>query len=209
MTAVRAKAPTLAWLLTALTCLLAGMAIVESRHQAVALPVWAPVGSAATAGATAVPATTSDVAQTTTPEPPPTPILGPGEELAPARALLVGDGLALPAAGGARLRVERLALPPGTRLPPEAASGPTVLLVEVGALSVRGEGAASAERGFYPSQFDAPLSAGERLAVAAGTRYAVRNDGQSPAVALVVTIAPVPSWTPRAGGTGCASGFCE
>src|SRR5262245_2438920 len=39
-----AKAPTLAWLLTALTCLVVGMAIVESRHQVVALPVTPPVG---------------------------------------------------------------------------------------------------------------------------------------------------------------------
>ena len=38
-----AKAPTLAWLLTALTCLLAGMAVVEGRHQSVDLPAFAPV----------------------------------------------------------------------------------------------------------------------------------------------------------------------
>ena len=33
-----AKAPTLAWLLTALTCFLAGLALAEGRYQAVALP---------------------------------------------------------------------------------------------------------------------------------------------------------------------------
>jgi hypothetical protein len=39
-----AKAPTVAWLLAALTCFLAGMAVVEGRHQTVVLPVVPPVG---------------------------------------------------------------------------------------------------------------------------------------------------------------------
>ncbi len=39
MTAARTNAPTLAWLLTALTCLLVGLAVGEYRHQAVSLPV--------------------------------------------------------------------------------------------------------------------------------------------------------------------------
>src|SRR5687768_17373942 len=82
MTAVRAKAPTLAWLLTALTCLLAGMAIVESRHQALALP-HPEVHSEGHSDGTRL---SIDVAKpvevelpTGTPEPTSPPILGPGE----------------------------------------------------------------------------------------------------------------------------------
>jgi hypothetical protein len=39
-----AKAPTLAWLLTALACLLAGMAIAEGRYRVKAMPALASVG---------------------------------------------------------------------------------------------------------------------------------------------------------------------
>jgi hypothetical protein len=58
-----AKAPTLAWLLTALACFLAGMAVVEGRHQAVMLPVVPPVGVVVTV----------EVAYLPTPTPEPTP----------------------------------------------------------------------------------------------------------------------------------------
>ncbi|HUG61158.1 MAG TPA: hypothetical protein VMP03_04895 [Methylomirabilota bacterium] len=44
MTLAFAKAPTLAWLLTALACFLIGMAVVEGRHQTIMLPVVPPVG---------------------------------------------------------------------------------------------------------------------------------------------------------------------
>lgn len=44
MTAAFAKAPTLAWLLTALACFLIGMTVVEGRHQTVTLPIVPPVG---------------------------------------------------------------------------------------------------------------------------------------------------------------------
>lgn len=66
-----AKAPTLAWLLAALTCLLAGMAIVESRHQTVALPVLDPVGVVITVEVAYPPTATS------APTPPPTPTQPP------------------------------------------------------------------------------------------------------------------------------------
>jgi hypothetical protein len=70
-----AKAPTLAWLLTALTCLLAGMAIVESRHQAVALPVLPPVGVVVTVEVAFEPTSTPEPTprSTLTPTPLPTP----------------------------------------------------------------------------------------------------------------------------------------
>ena len=42
MKAIFAKAPVLAWLLTALACFVAGMAVVEGRHQAVAFPALPP-----------------------------------------------------------------------------------------------------------------------------------------------------------------------
>jgi hypothetical protein len=187
MTAARAKAPTLAWLLTALSCLLAGMAIVESRHQAVALPhpgeTRAPVGAVGTVGGDHLP--------TGTAEPTPTPIGDPRRQAAPLGTPRVG-GIPLPlATGPVVLRVARLVVSSGGALPPEEASGWTVLMVEAGSLSVRVDGAALAGWGLDPSQFDAPLSAGGRLVIVPGARYAVRNDGVTPAVALVVAIEPV------------------
>ena len=180
MVDIRAKAPTLAWLLTALACLLAGMAIVESRHQAVALPISAPSG---------VTETVADADPT--PEPTPIPDLGPVERPAPPPTLLVGDVVVSLSAGPASLRVERLTVPPGVDLAPEAAPGPTVLLVEAGALAVRTGGAAYVGQPFGVGPTDTVLRPGERLAVAAGEGYAVRNDGTTPAVALAVVIEPV------------------
>lgn len=66
---MRAKAPTLAWLLAALTCFLAGMAVVEGRHQAVALPALPPVGVMVTVEVSFAP--------TATPEPTARPTLVP------------------------------------------------------------------------------------------------------------------------------------
>jgi hypothetical protein len=67
MSAMFAKAPTLAWLLASLACFLAGMAVVEARHQTVVLPVFTPVVVAATAEVA--------LASTATPEPTPSPTL--------------------------------------------------------------------------------------------------------------------------------------
>jgi hypothetical protein len=194
MTAARAKAPTLAWLLTALACLLAGMAIVESRHQAVTLPVWAPVGLVETGDVAAT--------QTRAPESNPTPMLASGEQLAPSRALLSEDALVWLAAGTADLRLERLTVPPGTSLPPEVAAGPTVLLVEAGTVSVVVDDIAFIGQGLDPTQFVATLSPRERLIIAPGARYAVRNDGPLPAVALALTLAPPDARAPMSGGKG-------
>jgi hypothetical protein len=66
------KAPTLAWLLTALACFLAGMAVVESRHQTIALPVVPPVGVVVTVEVAFAP--------TSTPEPAPAPTAAPTVE---------------------------------------------------------------------------------------------------------------------------------
>jgi hypothetical protein len=68
MTTIFAKTPTLAWLLTALTCFLAGMAVVESRHQAVAMPDLAPAGVVVTVEVVCLPSATPDLA-TPTPKP--------------------------------------------------------------------------------------------------------------------------------------------
>jgi quercetin dioxygenase-like cupin family protein len=184
MIATRAKAPTIAWLLTALTCLLAGMAIVESRHQAVALPVWAPVDARETAEVARLP--------TGIPAPTPTPILGPGDTT-PSTHLLATDLPLRLATGSAVLRVSRLTVPPGTDLPPEAAPGPTMLLVETGTLAVRADGDAYVGQLFGAAPTDTVLRSGERLVVAAGAVYAVRNDGPTAAAALVVAIEPVAS----------------
>ena len=69
MTAITDKAPTLAWLLTALACFLAGMALTEGRYQAAARPALEPV----------VIVVTADVAfqPTATPELTPLPTLFP------------------------------------------------------------------------------------------------------------------------------------
>lgn len=82
MMPVTAKAPTLAWLLTALTCMLVGMAVVESRHQIVALPVMPPVGVEVTVSVAFEPPATTEPTprptRTPTPDAPvPTPP-GPG-----------------------------------------------------------------------------------------------------------------------------------
>jgi hypothetical protein len=87
--------------------------------------------------------------------------------------------------------VARLTVPPGVGLPLEVASGPTVLLVEAGTLSVRIDGAFSAGPGLDAAYPDTMLSSGERLVFAAGERYAVRNDALTPAVALVVALVSV------------------
>jgi hypothetical protein len=68
MRPVLTKAPTLAWLLTALACFLAGMAVVEGRHQAVMLPMVPPVGVVVTVEIAYPP--------TPTPEPTPQPVGG-------------------------------------------------------------------------------------------------------------------------------------
>jgi hypothetical protein len=61
------KAPSLAWLLAALTCFLAGMAVVEGRHQTVVLPVLDPVGVVVTVEVAFSPTATP----ARTPPPPP------------------------------------------------------------------------------------------------------------------------------------------
>ena len=84
-----ARAPTLAWLLTSLACFLAGMAVVEGRHQAVARPVVPPVGVVVTVEVAYLPSATPEptprptgiptAAQTPTPAdvgPTPTPRTG-------------------------------------------------------------------------------------------------------------------------------------
>jgi hypothetical protein len=190
MSAARANAPTLAWLLTALTCLLAGMAIVESRHQAVALPVWAPVGPVES-GEVAVPlAPTPESARTPTIESASTPLLGPGAPFAPSRTLLSEAVLAWPVANTAILRLEWLTVPPGTGLPAETASHPMVLVVESGTLAGQVERAVWVGSGLEAAYPSFVLRDGQGIVVAAGARYTVRNDAATPAVALVVTILP-------------------
>ena len=183
MTTARANAPTLAWLLTALTCLLAGMAVVESRRQTVAFPAFAPVGAADTNEITRLP---TEPPQSTT-----TPIPTPGTQLASPPTPLFEDAAVWLAAGPANLRLARLTVPPSGALPSEVAAGPTVLLVESGILSVRGNAPFFPGDGKDPARFDAGLRTGERLALDAGARYTVRNDGPTTAVALVVAIVPL------------------
>jgi hypothetical protein len=208
MTAAPAKSPTLAWLLTALTCLLAGMAIVESRHQAVALQVWATIGAVGTVEV--------GDSSTGTSEPTPTPIHDPAQQPVPLSTPRVGDipgcrwgwpgagcstprveDIPVPLSNGAvSLRVTRLVVPPGVELPIEVAAGATVLLVETGSLSVQVDDPAPLGRGLDSGNFDTPLSAGGRLVIASGARYVVRNEGPTFVEALMVTIFPFPTAEP-------------
>lgn len=68
---MRTKAPTLAWLLTALTCFLAGMAVAEVRQQAAAPPV--AVVATATVAVELTPTAEPTPLLTPTPAPTPTP----------------------------------------------------------------------------------------------------------------------------------------
>jgi hypothetical protein len=188
MTAARAKAPTLAWLLTALTCLLVGMAIVESRHQAVALPVWAPAGPGATAevgGSLGGPS-----------EPTPTLIRAAGEPSATPATPGIRDITVPLSTGTFILKVTRIFVPPGVDLPTEVAAGETVLLVETGTLAVQIDRVVDARQGHDPALNDANVSAQGRLVIAAGTRYDLRNDGPTPVEALAVTIFPLDTLSP-------------
>jgi hypothetical protein len=71
MRAMPARAPTLAWLLTALTCFLAGLAVGEVRNQDSGPPVVVVATVAPTAAPTATPVPTP------TQTPPPTPTATP------------------------------------------------------------------------------------------------------------------------------------
>jgi hypothetical protein len=188
MTSARAKAPTLVWLLTALTCLLAGMAVVESRHQTVALPVFAPVGPVEPIAAASLPITTTEVPLASTPEPPPTPILSPGEPPAPTSTPLAAAVSAWPPAGTAYLRWEWLVLGPGAGLPPEVTPGPTLLLVETGTLVVLVDGTTHGWVSLADGRSWLSVHPGQGLVIAAGDRPIIHNDGAIPAVALLVTV---------------------
>jgi hypothetical protein len=192
MTAMRAKAPTLVWLLTALSCLLVGMTIVESRNQFVAPPVLSSAGPVETVKA-AIPPTEAA-------EPTPTPILGAEETTAlPSNPRF--EDIPVPRSDDPIvLRMVRRTVQPGARLTAEEASGPTALLVESGTLSVWVDNLVLiGQEGNEPAQIDAALGAGDRLAIASGARYFLRNAGPTPAVAFVVAVVPVETPAPTLG----------
>ena len=97
------------------------------------------------------------------------------------------------------LRVARLTVPPGGEPPSEVAWGTTVLPVESGTPSVRLDAPEFAGQGLDPVQNDAALGAGGRFVIAPGRRYAVRDDGPVPAVALDVAILPSETLSPTLG----------
>ena len=197
MTAAHVKAPVLAWLLAALTCLLAGLAIVESQRETVALQALPPVGEAVIGEGVAQPTAASELPLASTPT---------------SRFV---DALVPSAIGPTLLRVARLTIPPGVALPPEVPAGPKVLLVESGTLSVRIDGEVWGDLGLEVAETDTVLNAGEGLVIAAGARHAVRNDGPTPAVASVIAIVPGASPTPMLGPgepappTICPGGACD
>lgn len=75
MTGMYAKAPTLVWLLTALTCFVSGMTVTEGRYQSVSLPRLEPVGVVVTVEVAYAPTPTP--APTALPTPTPTPMEPP------------------------------------------------------------------------------------------------------------------------------------
>jgi quercetin dioxygenase-like cupin family protein len=188
MTAARAKAPTLVWLLTALTCLLAGMAIVESQHQAVALPY--PEGPRVAVD------TFDSVGPAATQVPTSSPILTSSVNLTPRPVPLFEDAPVWLESGSANLQLARLTTLPGGRVPTSVANGPTVLIVESGTLTVLTDGPSYVDGALDALLTELVLRPGERLVVSAGTPHALRNDGTTPVVALVVTITPQGTRTP-------------
>jgi hypothetical protein len=67
MIPVFGKAPTLAWLLTALACFLAGMAVTEGRHQTGVPPAWPTVGVVVTVEVTFPPVVSEEPTPTPAP----------------------------------------------------------------------------------------------------------------------------------------------
>src|SRR5262245_50829918 len=114
---MRTKAPTLVWLLTALTCFLAGMAIVESRHQAVALPH--PERARASDGSIETGTAETSEVDATGPTAP--------SIREPLMAPRIGDISVPLATGPIVLRMTRLVVPPRVELAPAEASGWTVV----------------------------------------------------------------------------------
>jgi hypothetical protein len=181
MTAVRANAPTLAWLLTALTCLLTGMAIVESRQHATlaAIPP-------------AVIAESVEIAAASTPVPAP-----------PSSPAALFEDIPIPSSNDpSTLRVARLTVRPEGSLPSEMASGPTAIMIESGTISIWVDGAVLVGQGLDAAQTETVLGAGEWRLIAPDTRYHVRNDGPAPAVALVASIDPGGASSGRGDGRG-------
>jgi len=172
MTATRAKAPTLAWLLTALACLLSGMAIVEGRYQSGALPVLASL-SDIPPGAISTPPTAA---------PTPTNVA----------SLLVEDTEAPVLAKPGSLRGERLVVPPGVHVVPAVESDPMLLMAETGELTLR---ATYAGQRLDTDPGETALRPGEPLVIPGGAYFTVRNDDQTPATLFVVTIIPAETGT--------------
>lgn len=175
MSSARAKAPTLVWILTTLSSLLVGMAIAESRHQSIAVPVWTPTGTVEASATGASPSGANAPPIPTPARPQATPSVGDISVPIGADAVIV--------------RVARLIVPPAVELVPETASGWVVLLVESGSLLVRVTGQVYVGQGLDPAQFESPLSTGERLVIAPGARYSVLNDGPTIVRAITVTLA--------------------
>jgi hypothetical protein len=99
---------------------------------------------------------------------------------------IVGPTPAPPAT--ARVGAIPVQLETGAALHPTPAPVTTVLLVETGTLSVVIDGRGLAGWGLDRASIDAPLSAGDRLVVVTGARYAVRNDGPTLVEARAVTV---------------------
>lgn len=173
VTAARAKAPTLAWLLTALACLLSGMAIVEMRRQTVPLSVSTSTEEIPRDASTGPPTVTP---APTLPASPPVVVAGP--------PLSIGLGA---------LRGERLTVPRGVHVVPAVEEDPMLLMAETGALTLR---ARLDGRWLDTGPSEIILGPGEPLVIPGGAYLTVRNDGQAPATLLVVTIVPVQSVDP-------------
>ena len=108
------------------------------------------------------------------------------------------------------VRLGRLAFAPGASQPRTALLGQLLVAVERGALTVRVEGEATVGRAASASASASPAAGtppagdilvgpGDTLMLSSGARYAIRNAGQTPAVALTLALFP---WSAGASGEG-------
>jgi predicted ester cyclase len=95
------------------------------------------------------------------------------------------------AADPTTLEVSRLILRPGAELPPLAVSGSALLVVEEGALAVRTVSADPTDPGLPVVEVVNVLGQGERLVLAPGLHYTVRNDSTERTTVVVMAIDPV------------------
>ncbi len=137
-----------------------------------------------------------------TPTPLPTPTAYPMQGLG---FTLVGHaGIQIETDGKILASAATLALPPGTASLPFTVTGPTVIMVQTGEISVTSDNAAisfvdtSAVIGIYPSSGTPgpvetiQIKKGQQVVLPTGATCLIRNDSAAAATVLILSIASVP-----------------